>query len=456
MPSYKEKNNSRKNPWHSSFYYTDWQGKKKRKHKSGFARKKDADNYERHFLDKIAKTPDITLNALVDNYFEDMKNDKLLITTLKGKKERVEKKILPFLGDRPINTLEPLDITNWQNAIKNQGYKYSEDGYSDTYLRTIHNDLSSILNYAVKFYHLPSNPCPVAGAMGKSTADEMNIWTLDQFEHWIQFEDKIATRLAFNILYWSGCRVGECLALTPSDFLPDHSISITKNFAIVDGVEYFLPTKNKENRTVSIPGFLYDDVQQYIGLMYDLQPTDRLFYFGSDLLQKEMKRISNLANLDKIRIHDLRHSHASLLIEMGYNILVVSQRLGHKSVKITLDTYGHLYPGSDEKVAFGLQEAKYQGITTNTTTEQQLLSLLTEIKKSLPDYSSFQSDEIIFYNPESHQKYAVTREQFNTHIEECNKNPELQFAELIYNGYLEITPQAVYCLSSKGMPLKYL
>lgn len=141
---------------------------------------------------------------------------------------------------------------------------------------------------------------------------------------------------------------------------------------------------------------------------------------------------------------------------MGYNILVVSQRLGHKSVKVTLDTYGHLYPGASEKVAFGLQEAKYTGITQNVTAEQQVLALLTEIKQTMVPYEDLKNDAIVCYNPIEHVKYFLEREQFNDEIAERGMNPELQFAEMVYSGYLEASKNTVYCFASKGMPVQFL
>lgn len=80
---------------------------------------------------------------------------------------------------------------------------------------------------------------------------------------------------------------GECLALMPADILPDHSIDIKKSFATQGGIEYFMPAKNKEYRNVSIPKFLYDDIMNYIDLMYDLQLDQRIFYFTRISLNRD-------------------------------------------------------------------------------------------------------------------------------------------------------------------------
>ena len=382
MPAWKNENTKKSDKWCCSFYYTDWTGARKHKTKRGFSRKKDAEEWEREFLSKYAKSPSITFSALCENYFDNMVHNKLKITTLRNKRTRIEKHILPFFGNRPINEIEPLDIINWQEFIQDYGWKMQpEKGFSPTYLNVLHTDLSSVFNYAVRFYHLPSNPCLSAGNIGSPQPGEMKIWTLDKFEQCIAYENKPGAHLILNILFWGGLREGEALALCPSDFLLDRRISVTKSFATLDGEEYFLPPKTpKSNRLVAIPEFVYQEAMTYIKSLYGIAENDRIFDFTKSFLYKEMRRIAEAAGVERIRVHDLRHSHASLLVEMGYNILEISKRLGHSSAKITWDTYGHLYPDKDKQIAFGLNEVKANGLIENVTAEEQVLQLLQEIK----------------------------------------------------------------------------
>lgn len=214
-----------------------------------------------------------------------------------------------------------------------------------------------MLNYAVMHYKLPSNPCRIAGSMGKSRADEMNIWTKEQFDRFIVTFRKPATKLAFNILFYTGIRIGELLALSPADILPEKRIDINKNFARSKGADLFLePKTDKSYRSVSIPDFLYTEIQQYLSSLYGLQSNDRIFYFTKSNLEKEIKRGAARAELPVIRVHDLRHSHASMLINMGFDILEISRRLGHESTQTTWDTYGHLYPDRDKHLADELEK----------------------------------------------------------------------------------------------------
>ena len=173
MPAYKETNGT----WTAYFRYKNWLGEPKQKRKRGFVRKKDADAFETEFKALYIRSAAIPFSGLVTKYLDDLiTNDKIEVTTAARKKDMFEKKLIPFFRDKAINQITELDILNWQTWIQQQGYaKYKERGYSQTYLKTIHNEMSTIMNYACRYYKLTSNPCYRAGSMGKSNADAMEI-----------------------------------------------------------------------------------------------------------------------------------------------------------------------------------------------------------------------------------------------------------------------------------------
>lgn len=365
MPAYKYLMKDGKTKWYANFYYTDWLGEKKHKCKRGFNTKKEALEYERQFLDKGSKDPTILFSSLVENYLEEM-NTRLKPTTMEGKKYIINTKLTPFFGGMRICDIDPITIHRWQNQMLEYEDE-SGDNYSQTYLKTINNQLSAILNYAVKYYGLRSNPCKATGSIGDSMAGEMQIWTKDQFETFISFEQKTAYKIAFNILFYGGLRSGETLALTPEDFLPDSSITVNKNYAVVHGEELFLSPKTKKGtRNVTIPKSLYNEIMEYISAMY-IGKKERIFYFGKEGLTSEFKRTLRRAGLPEIRIHDLRHSHASMLIEMGRSIKEIADRMGHENPQTTLRTYAHLYPGKDHDLANILDQMRTEKIVTENT-----------------------------------------------------------------------------------------
>ena len=357
IPAYKSTLKSGKTMWYANFYYADWTGAKKHVCKRGFKTKREALEYERTFLDKESANSDILFSSLVENYFEDMAH-RLKPTTIFNKEQIFRTKLVPYFGNLKIRDIDTIKVRKWQNEMI--GYR-DENGapYSQTYLKAMHNQLSAVMNYAVSHYGLQSNPCRAAGSMGKAKAAEMKFWTLDQYDAFIKTVRKPAHRLAFDILFYSGVREGELLALTPADILPDMRLDINKTYVKLKGEELFLlPKTDKSRRKIAIPEFLYNDIQEYISRLYGIEKGDRIFYFTKHAIEKEIKRGADRAGLERIRVHDLRHSHASMLIEMGVDIKEISERLGHESVKTTWDTYAHLYPDKDKELAERLNELR--------------------------------------------------------------------------------------------------
>lgn len=355
MPAYKYTLKSGKTMWYANFYYTEWTGEKRHICKRGFKTQREAKDYERSFLDQQVNSCDIPFSSLVENYMEDMEH-RLKPTTMENKRFIIETKLLPYFGKQKICDIDTIKVRKWQNELIS--YR-DENGkpFSQTYLKTVNNQLSAIMNYAVSHYRLQSNPCLAAGSMGRSNADEMNIWTQEEYEKFSNAISKSSMKLAFDILFYTGMRSGELLALTPADILSTKRIDINKNYAKVKGQELFLEPKTpKAKRCISIPNFLYNDIQDYISKLYGIEQGDRIFYFTKSALDKEIKRVAAAAGLPAIRVHDLRHSHASMLIEMGFTALEIADRLGHESIKTTLDTYSHLYPDKDQKLADRLNQ----------------------------------------------------------------------------------------------------
>ena len=347
MPAYKD---SERGTWDALFYYTDWTGKRSRKHKRGFERKKDAQEWEREFLAKQARSPDMTFASLVALYNEDMAG-RLRETTRQSKEWMMNAHILPFFKDLPINEITPAHVRKWQAGLLSKDFK-------PTYLKTINNQLTAILNYAVKYYGLPSNPCHVAGSMGKKNADAMKFWTQAQFEQFIACVDRWPARVGFLLLFWTGMRIGELLALTEEDFdFANGTVSITKSFQQVRGEGVITEPKTaKSRRTIKVPTAVLKAVQDYIPRLYDYSPGDRLFPYTREYFHHAMRKGCAASGVEYIRLHDLRHSHASLLIEMGVPILLISERLGHEDIETTLRTYGHLYPNRNDDTVQRLDE----------------------------------------------------------------------------------------------------
>lgn len=332
--------------WLIQYRYTDWQGKRRKSTKRGFATKREAEEWLRNFLITQKADFDMKFEDFWKMYCADMET-RLREHTMRTKKYIVELKILPYFGDKRVNDITAADIRQWQNELIKMGY-------SPTYLKTINNQLSAIFNYAVRYYDLKSNPCVKAGSMGKSKAEEMDFWTGEEFRKFIDsVMNKRLSYMAFMTLYWTGMRMGELLALNPKDIdLEKRTISITKSYQRLGKKDVITPPKTpKSKRVITIPEFLAADIKDYMDSLYDLQENDRLFPITKYYLEHEMQRGIKESGVKRIRVHDLRHSHASMLIELGFSPLEIANRLGHEKVETTLNTYAHLYPNMQTKLA---------------------------------------------------------------------------------------------------------
>lgn len=335
--------------WYCKFYYTDYTGARKQKKKRGFKLQREAKEWERSFLERMQGIPDMTFQSLYDLYIEDMSH-RLRQNSIDNKKNIFKNRILPYFKDKPINQIQASDIRQWQN-------EQIALGYSDAYLRRLHTVLSIIFNYAVKYYNLPSNPCQKAGSIGKNTRS-LNFWTLEQFNAALSYATSENGRIALLMLFYSGVRIGELLGLTLGDFdFQANTININKSVQhfSADNIVETPPKTENSIRTIYMPAAVMQEVQAYSKRIYGITPTDRLFTFTKSLVRGTIKRTAEAAGIPCIRIHDLRHSHVSLLIDMGFSPHLIAERIGD-TVQMVNNTYGHLYPAKHQEVAERLND----------------------------------------------------------------------------------------------------
>ena len=188
----------------------------------------------------------------------------------------------------------------------------------------------------------------------------MQFWTQEEFEAFIEaVRDKPLSYYAFLTMYWTGVRLGELLALTPGDFdMENKTLSITKSYQRIAGKDVITEPKTpKGKRVITLPDFLVSELTEYIGKLYGIMKDGRLFGVTKSYLEKEMQRGVKKSGVKKIRLHDIRHSHASLLIsKLGAQPKLVADRLGHEKIQTTLSIYSHLYPDQARSLADKLDE----------------------------------------------------------------------------------------------------
>ncbi|MBQ9942975.1 MAG: site-specific integrase [Clostridia bacterium] len=337
--------------YYSSYYFTDYSGKKRRKTKRGFKTKKEAQEWERHAIMMSKSDIGMTFGDFIQLYYRD-RQPRLRENTWLHKVNVIETKILPYFKDRMMNDIMPRDIIAWQNDILKLR-KPDGTPFKDGYLKSIHKHLSCIFNHAVRYYRLPQNPAAIAGYMSREAPTEMQFWTKEEYQRFADAAmDEPQHYYAFEVLYWCGIRYGELRALTVEDFdFENNTLRINKSHQRIGNRDVITPPKTaKSNRIIRMPRFLAEEMKDYIKSFYHINPTDRIFDFDRHVLHRAMRKYAPIAGVKVIRIHDLRHSHVSLLIDLGFTALAIADRMGHESIDITF-RYAHLFPNKQVEMA---------------------------------------------------------------------------------------------------------
>ena len=354
MPVYKDG----KNKWRVVYRFRNWKGELQQTQKRGFQTKREATEWMQEQMRKMRSSLNMIFGSYIERYIDDMKN-RLKENTWRSKSHIIRTKILPYFKDRKLMDITPHDIIQWQNEMMTLKTK-SGKPFSQDYLRSLNSQLSCLFNHAVKYYDLPSNPVKKVNCIGKKGAREMEFWTRDEYEQFIvAMMDKPISYYVFETLYWTGIRLGELLALTPADFdFENLTLRINKSYQFFDECDHITDPKTpKSNRVIDIPEFFAEEIKDYLKMLYGIQPTDRMFTITKSYLHHEMDRGSNETGVKRIRIHDIRHSHVSLLFKLGYSALEIAERLGHTSIEVTYQ-YAHLFPSVQKEMAEELNKLR--------------------------------------------------------------------------------------------------
>ena len=302
MPVFKNESN---NTWYVMARYVNWKGERKQKCKRGFTTKREAQEWERMFQLQTAADLDMSFEAFMELYTRDMKN-RLKENTWLTKEHIIRTKILPYFAKLKISEITTKEVVAWQNEM----LAYRDERkkpYSQTYLKTLHNQLSAIFNHAVRYYGLRSNPAAKVGNMGSEEHKEMLFWTTEEYKRFAdEMMDKPVSFYAFEMLYWCGIREGELLALTPADFdFENETVRINKSYQRLHGEDVITAPKTKKSiRTIKMPTFLVEEMQEYLKMLYGLKKKDRIFTVTKHLSVldfKKKERAKEVAELDAVK-----------------------------------------------------------------------------------------------------------------------------------------------------------
>lgn len=355
MSVYKD---TKRNTWYARVRYTDWTGKRKETTKRGFATKREAKEWEDEKRAVSVDSSDMTLQDLYDKFIAD-RRARCKESTVHSVEGTCRVHILPTLGEKKLTDIDTKTIRQWQNRML-------EKNLSEGYLRKISVHFTMLLNFAVKYYGLSSNPVQTVGNIGRSST-RLEFWEKAEFDKFLAALPNSDLKLFFTILYVSGMRIGEFLALTPQDVdYTNNKITVGKTYNLHTH-RVGTPKTDTSFRTIAMPPTVIRQIRKYAETFPNL--PERLFSLTNrDKLSRVIKQYAPEAGIPTINLHGLRHSHASLLIRRGVPLPDIAKRLGHKNAGITLSIYSHFYKDSDEEIAADMEKLFFCG--QNVVTDQ--------------------------------------------------------------------------------------
>lgn len=346
--------------------YTDRLGKAKQIDRVayGLDEAKQLERELNYQLKQETPTAKMTVQDLYAEYIE-VKKHEIRETSLDTNERNLKKYVLEPLGDYKLSKLNVAVLQKWKQDME-------QKGLSTKTKQNRYGEFRTLLNYAVKMEYIPRNPLLKVGNFKApfETKKEMQYYTADEFKKFIQKAKEEAIQseskgymhkwhyyVFFNIAFYTGLRKGEIHALQWTD-IKDGYLSVTKSIAQkLKGGDRITPPKNRSSiRTIQMPEPLiqilnehYERCKSIIGFNDSYYITGGERPLRDTSIQNELKKYATLANIKTIRVHDFRHSHASLLANEGINIQEIARRLGHSKINITWETYSHLYPREEER-----------------------------------------------------------------------------------------------------------
>lgn len=333
--------------------YIDSLGKSQVLFKRGFSSLKVAKDYLDDFLVNHKNDCTMPLAGVINSYLEYCEHEKTLRpSTLKTRNCIINTYILPYFADTPINEIHQRNIIAWHQQIKRD-----HPDLAETYIYEISKTLIFVFKFAVNILDLKNNVAEKCGCIGHARVKRDIYWTLEEYNTFVDtlrdeqlaasnhIRRKVDTATliaAFNVLFYTGLRIGELMGLTLDSFDLDHK-TLTVNKQYQD--KKFTEPKTKESyRTLPLSNIVYDDLCKLIDRLVDDNPNQRLFAsLNPSNIRRALDSGATLAGVKRIRLHDLRHSCSALLFSRGATALEAQKYLGHSKIATTQDYYGHVY-----------------------------------------------------------------------------------------------------------------
>jgi len=348
------------NTWYIRIFLgRDADGKRKYFNKTIHGTKKEAQKFltaktREKDLGVFVEPAAMPLNEYLDRWLFDVAKNKLRARTFDNYESLLNCHVRKKLGAKRLSDIQAYEVQKLYNEMK-------KVNYSPKTIRHVHNVLSSALKQAVKWKMLMQNPCDIC-ELPRSEKAEMMYFTPEETTKFLDAAKGDKYFPAFLLAIETGMRPEEYLGLQWKDIDFDNkALSVRRALVVKKGGGFIFtePKTNKSRRSIPISNSLIDalkihrrnQLEERMKLGASYQIFDLVFaseigtpLLHGNLLRRHFKPIRDKAKLPKIRLYDLRHTTATLLLSAGENPKVVSERLGHASIVLTLDTYSHVLP----------------------------------------------------------------------------------------------------------------
>ncbi|KLV22119.1 tyrosine-type recombinase/integrase [Bacillus altitudinis] len=380
---YQDKNNGK---WYfvASLGY-DEKGKRVQHWERGFSTQREAkrayDEYmNNHSSTSLQKNSTMSFQEFYETYFKPDYKRSVSGRTYENRASSMDLHF-KFFFNRKLKDISPPLIKQWHNKLSEK--------YSSSYIRNLHGMLQRTLDLAVTLGLLQKNVAKTVGNI-KKVKKKVDFWTKEEFEKVIatfKMDDYYEhfSFITIWLLFMTGLRFGEAQALeweTDID-LKKQTLTVSKSMYYKNANEFSIaePKTKASNRIIALDDNTVDFLKEWRERQLNVFPSKYVLSYNGLPTNKSatfhiIERHSKLAKVHKIKTHALRHSHASLLISLGENALIIRDRLGHEDIQTTLGTYGHLYPNMNREVANRLKnviDVKYSEIVNRKMVSNQYI-----------------------------------------------------------------------------------
>jgi len=353
--------------WYYVFSLPNVNGNRKQKKQRGFKTKKEAQKALAEAINAVNKgtyiePSNIQYKEYLHQWFSTKQNS-IGVQTAKVYNNYLQSRILPGLGNFNLSKLSTIQIQNFIDSL-------STDGLSSATVKKVYEIIRNSLEYAVDFELILKNPA-IKVKLPKSNKKEMKVWNENEINHFLKIAKADPNYIVFLLALTTGMRQGEVLGLRWKDIDLEKGLINIKQTLSHDGKNFISGAKTKSSlRTINLSKLTINMLKQRKVTISKERLSSGLVYQDFDLIactqhgtplnpanvRRSFNKLIKLADVPKIRFHDLRHTHATLLLSKGINVKVISERLGHSNIKVTLDTYSHVLPTMQEEVALKLDE----------------------------------------------------------------------------------------------------